>query len=281
MNILPDKVGQALSPANVRSRPHPQGGYSLPSNGRARGSQAVDCCFQMKLSRRSVLAGCASLLSGAPAPADSQQQRIEVLLRRLTLEEKVRLCHGNVTSDKVELFKAGGVPRLGIGQIRMLDGRQGIRPMDDKTRTTSLPCTLSLSCTWDTETAAAFGRLLAEELLAMDQHVLLAPCMNLMRSPLGGRNFENLGEDPYLAGRVAAAYIQGAQQSGIWKLGSAAGAAPKRRSCWAMVRNGSGTSPHYTSPAQFRLSIFFTPANTCGAWRANCIQTKRPSSDAG
>ncbi len=133
--------------------------------------------------------------------------RIEDILRRLTLEEKIGLCYGS--------FEAGGVPRLGIQPIKMLDGRQGIRPIDKTTRTTSLPCTLSLSCTWDTEAAAAFSGLLAEELLALGQNVLLAPCMNLARSPLGGRNFENLGEDPFLAGSMAAAYIQGVQRLGI------------------------------------------------------------------
>ncbi len=163
--------------------------------------------------RRFLAAGtAASVAKVAAAPA---ADRIEDILRQLTLEEKIRLCHGNVTKDPIELFKAGGVPRLGIGQINMLDGRQGIRPTDKKTQTTSLPCTLSLSCTWDPETASAFSRLLAEELLAMGQHVLLAPCMNLARSPLGGRNFENLGEDPFLAGAMAAAYIKGAQQAGV------------------------------------------------------------------
>lgn len=164
----------------------------------------------MTLSRRGFLSACA-----AAGLTKADERRIDSLLRQLTLEEKIRLCHGNVTKDQIELFHAGGVPRLGIGQIKMLDGRQGIRPMDKKTLTTSLPCTLSLSCTWDRDAAIAFGRLLAEELLALDQHILLGPCMNLARSPLGGRNFENLGEDPFLAGTMAAAYIQGAQQLGI------------------------------------------------------------------
>lgn len=138
-----------------------------------------------------------------PAP----NRRIEDILRSLTLEEKIGLCYGS--------FEAGGVPRLGIQPIKMLDGRQGIRPMDKTTQTTSLPCTLSLSCTWDTEAAAAFSGLLAEELLALGQNVLLAPCMNLARSPWGGRNFENLGEDPFLAGSISAAYIQGVQRLGV------------------------------------------------------------------
>jgi beta-glucosidase len=163
------------------------------------------------LTRREVL--CAAAL--APAPRVPVEKRVQDLLGQLTLEEKARLCHGNVTSDKVELFHAGGVPRLGMGQIRTLDGRQGIRPLDGSARNTSLPCTLSLSCTWDPETAAAFSGVLGRELLAMDQHILLAPCMNLMRSPPGGRNFENPGEDPFLAGRMAAACIDGVQRMGV------------------------------------------------------------------
>jgi hypothetical protein len=82
----------------------------------------------------------------------------------------------------------------------MLDGRQGLRPTGDKkgTRTTSLPCALALSCTWHQAAARAFGRVLAEEMLALNQHVLLAAMLNLVRSPLGGRNFEDFGEDPVL-----------------------------------------------------------------------------------
>ena len=137
------------------------------------------------------------------------EERVTDLLPRLTLEEKVDLCHG--------AFLSGGVPRLGIGQLAMLDGRQGLRPVADKkgTRTTSLPCALALSCTWDEAAAREFGRVLAEEMLALDQHVLLAPMLNLVRSPLGGRNFENFGEDPYLVGRIGSAYIQGVQELGV------------------------------------------------------------------
>ena len=146
------------------------------------------------------------LYSNAQVPVE---QRVEDLLGRLTLEEKVTLCHGGYGYS-------GGIPRLGIGRIGMLDGRQGVRPVDMKgTRTTSLPCVLALSCTWDEAAARAFGRVLAEEMLALKQHVLLAPMLNLVRSPLGGRNFENFGEDPWLAGRMGAAYIQGVQELGV------------------------------------------------------------------
>ena len=133
------------------------------------------------------------------------EERVTDLLGRLTLEEKVFLCHGN--------FISGGVPRLKIDPLLMLDGRQGVRKKG--TPTTLMPCVLSLSCTWDPKAAEDFGRVLAEEMLAFDRHVLLAPMLNLVRSPLGGRNFENFGEDPYLAGVMGSAYIQGVQKQQV------------------------------------------------------------------
>ena len=141
----------------------------------------------------------------APAVATSAKD----VFPQLTLEEKVALCHGNFTS--------GGIPRLGIGPLLMLDGRQGLRPVDDDrgTKTTLLPCALALACTWDESAAEEFSGVLAEEMLAMKRHVLLAPMLNLVRSPLAGRNFENFGEDPLLLSRIGSAYIRGAQQKGV------------------------------------------------------------------
>ncbi len=157
------------------------------------------------------LAHSMSLLA-AEAPVNSPaalEARVTALLSQLTLEEKTELCHG--------AFISGGVPRLGIGKLAMLDGRQGLRPVAEKkgTRTTSLPCVLTLACTWDEAAVSDFGRVLAEEMLGLDQHVLLAPMLNLIRSPLGGRNFENFSEDPYLVGRLGAAYIRGVQSLGV------------------------------------------------------------------
>lgn len=146
------------------------------------------------------------LFRNARAPLED---RVGDLLARLTLEEKAALCHGGFTS--------GGVPRLGIGTLEMLDGRQGLRPVREQkgTRTTLLPCALALSCSWDEAAARDFGRVLAREMLALNRHVLLAPMLNLVRSPLAGRNFENFGEDPLLVGRIGAAYIQGVQELGV------------------------------------------------------------------
>lgn len=146
-----------------------------------------------------------SLAAAADSKLDAQ---VEEILGKLTIAEKAGLCSGG--------FLSGGVPRLGIGQLAMLDGRQGVRPMDKNgTHTTLLPCALALSCTWDEAAAMEFSGVLAEEMLALRQNVLLAPMINLVRSPLGGRNFENFGEDPLLAGRVAAAYVRGAQSKNV------------------------------------------------------------------
>jgi beta-glucosidase len=144
------------------------------------------------------------------------ETRVDDLLKRLTLEEKAFICHGTVTTNTAQRFTGGGIARLNIGALNMLDGRQGVRPViPGSPFTTALPATLSLSCMWNTDAAADYSQLIAQEMLYFDQHVLLAPCMNLMRSPLGGRNFENLGEDPYLAGKIAAANARGTQSIGV------------------------------------------------------------------
>ncbi len=162
------------------------------------------------------------------------ETRVEDLLKRLTLEEKIRLLHGNVTDNSADRFYAAGVERLNIPPIAMLDGRQGVRTFDG-TLTTALPSTLSLSCTWDENAARTFGGLLAEEILAVNRNLLLAPMINLVRTPLNGRNFENLGEDPYMAGRMAVAYIQGVQDKYV---GACA--------C-LLVANDYESGRHYTS----------------------------------
>lgn len=152
----------------------------------------------------------AVLLAGSLAHGQaSVKQRVEDLLGKLTLEEKANLCHGS--------FLSGGVPRLGIPQLAMLDGRQGVRPLGEHKdkKTTLLPCALALACTWDEQAAEEFGSVLACEMLALGQHVLLAPMINLIRSPLGGRNFENFSEDPFLAGKIAAAYVRGVQRQKV------------------------------------------------------------------
>ena len=138
------------------------------------------------------------------------ERRIDDLLARLTLDEKAFLCHGNHTNVPGERFFGGGVERLGIPPIRFLDGRVGLRTFDGSART-ALPSTLSLSCTWDRDASYDYARVLAEEMLASGQQVLFAPSPCVMRDPRGGRNFEYLGEDPFLCGAIAVGYVKALQ----------------------------------------------------------------------
>ncbi|MEI8292307.1 MAG: glycoside hydrolase family 3 N-terminal domain-containing protein, partial [Verrucomicrobiota bacterium] len=137
-------------------------------------------------------------------PQTPLEQRVEDLLGRLTLEEKIGLLHGS--------FEVGGIQRLNIPPLSQSDGPVGVR---NPTATTALPCTLSLSCTWDVNAAQAYGRLLGEEMLALHKNVLFGPGIDLMRDPCGGRNFEYMGEDPLLTGSLSVSYILGVQTNGV------------------------------------------------------------------
>ncbi|KAA5824787.1 hypothetical protein FPF71_08890 [Algibacter amylolyticus] len=140
---------------------------------------------------------------------------INNIINQLTLEEKVSLVHGFI-SDSIPLrFESGGIPRLNIPTIKMLDGPVGLRDFDENQATTSLPSTLALSCTWDTEAVRKYANVLANEMVSLDKQVLFGPGVNLMRSPLGGRNFEYMGEDPYLTGTLANVYIDELQKHNI------------------------------------------------------------------
>ena len=165
----------------------------------------------------------ASIISAAEGAASASafrdaalpvEQRAEDLLGRLSLEEKVFLCHGNDGKKPEERFVSGGVARLGIPPIRFLDGRVGVRTFDKSPRT-ALPCTLSLSCAWDLEAARDYARVLAGEMQASGAQVLFAPGLNLMRDSRGGRNFEYLGEDPFLCGIIGTEYIKELQSRRI------------------------------------------------------------------
>ena len=138
------------------------------------------------------------------APQEEMEIKIENLLKQLSLEEKIKLCHG------CDSMSAGDIPRLGIGRATMADGPQGVRLEDGRT-TTALPCGIALACSFDVELAEKYGALIAQECLANDIQVSLGPGFNLMRTPLNGRNFEYFGEDPVLAGEIAAGYIRGCQ----------------------------------------------------------------------
>ncbi len=147
----------------------------------------------------------AALALAALATADFEP-RIEQLLARLTLEEKVHLLSGD-TSD----FNAQGLPRLGIPSIPMGDGPAGIRIG----RSTAFPAPIALAATWDVALATRFGDALAAETLAKGRTCILGPCVGIHRFPLNGRNFESFGEDPWLTSRLGVAVIRGVQARGV------------------------------------------------------------------
>ena len=142
---------------------------------------------------------------------------IEAILKQLTLEEKAALVQGwsNWTTR--------AVPRLGIPSIFLSDGPHGLRKQEAKTDhlgindsipATCYPTAATMACSWDPELGQELGTALGREAAAHDINVVLGPGLNMKRSPLCGRNFEYFSEDPYLAGKMAAAYIRGIQSQG-------------------------------------------------------------------
>lgn len=175
---------------------------------------------------RAALLACASLalmaygLGAADIPryldpALPVEARIDDLMGRLTLDEKIAFVHGN------GLFRSGGVPRLGVPALWMDDGPQGIRAETSLTSwaptgqtddyATALPPGCALSATWNTDLAQACGRVIGEEACMRAKNVLLGPGMNIVRTPLCGRNYDYFGEDPWLSGRIAVGYVRGLQ----------------------------------------------------------------------
>ena len=135
------------------------------------------------------------------------EERVDDLFSRLTPKEKAALIHG------CGLMSYGDIPRIGLPEIKMTDGPQGIRR--DSNCATAFPCGLAMAATWDPAMVAEAGAAMGDECRALDRRVYLAPGLDIMRTPLGGRNFEYMGEDPFLAGKIAAAYIRGVQSQGV------------------------------------------------------------------
>ncbi|KAI1080816.1 glycoside hydrolase [Whalleya microplaca] len=136
---------------------------------------------------------------------------IDGLLSALTLEEKCMLLAGK------NMWETLNVDRLGIPSLKMTDGPAGVRgaTWTDGTHTTMIPCGISLAATFDPALIERVGGVLGAEARSKNANVLLAPTMNISRSPLGGRNFENFGEDPYLTGVMATSYVKGVQSQGV------------------------------------------------------------------
>ena len=139
---------------------------------------------------------------------------IKKLINELTLDEKAALCAG------LDSWHTVPVPRLDIPSIMMTDGPHGVRKeiedgADLLTKQSSpaicYPTAAALACSWDTELLSKLGEALGDECLATDISILLGPGINIKRSPLCGRNFEYFSEDPVLAGKLSAGFINLAQ----------------------------------------------------------------------
>ena len=136
--------------------------------------------------------------------------RVEALLSELTLDEKARLTAG------IDMWHGSGVERLGIRGLKVSDGPNGARgAFWVGTTSACLPCGTALGATWNPELVQRVGVLVGEETQTKGADLLLAPTINIHRSPLAGRNFECPSEDPYLTARYAVAYITGVQSTGV------------------------------------------------------------------
>jgi beta-glucosidase len=136
--------------------------------------------------------------------------RIDDLVSQMTLEEKISMLAG------ADLWHSVAVPRLGVPQFKVSDGPNGARgafgSMGPKSVAT--PVGIALGATWNPDLVQKVGNVLADELEEKGAHILLAPTVNIHRTPIAGRNFECYSEDPFLSGMIASAYIKGIQEKG-------------------------------------------------------------------
>jgi len=149
----------------------------------------------------------------------SMDQKIENIVKQLSLKEKLDMCHAQ------SKFSSKGVPRLGIPEIWMSDGPHGVRAeiaWDDWSHAnwtndscTAFPALTCLAATFNPELAYKYGKAIGEEARYRKKDILLGPGVNIYRTPLNGRNFEYMGEDPYLASKMVVPYIHGVQENGV------------------------------------------------------------------
>ena len=147
------------------------------------------------------------------------EARVKDALSRMTLEEKIALCHAQ------SKFSSAGVPRLGIPELWMSDGPHGVRAEINwndwgyanwtNDSITAFPALTCLAATWNPDMSAKYGKAIGEEARYREKDVLLGPGVNIYRTPMNGRNFEYMGEDPYLASVMCVPYIQELQKNGV------------------------------------------------------------------
>lgn len=147
------------------------------------------------------------------------EDRVNDAFSRMTLEEKVAVCHAEGK------FASTGVPRLGIPDLWWSDGPHGVRMEinwndwghagNTNDSITAFPALTALAATWNPELSGKYGNALGEEAVYRGKDVMLGPGVNIYRTPLNGRNFEYMGEDPYLAGEMVVPYIRDMQKNGV------------------------------------------------------------------
>jgi len=148
-------------------------------------------------------------VSFAAAGAQADEAKVDALLGRMTLEEKIQMLHGTLRRGFIGYVPA--IPRLGIPELTLTDGPAGVRHGPG----TMFPAPVALAATWDRSLARDFGAALGAETKAKGQNILLGPMVNIVRVPEGGRNFETFGEDPYLTAQICTAEIRGIQSQGV------------------------------------------------------------------
>jgi len=147
------------------------------------------------------------------------EERVKDALSRMTTHEKIQILHGQ------SKFTSPGVPRLGIRELHFSDGPHGVRAEVDwnswgtakwtNDSVVAFPALSCLAASWNRDLARVYGNAVSEEFAFRDKDVLLGPGTSIVRVPLNGRNFEYMGEDPYLSGEMAVPYIQAAQSNGV------------------------------------------------------------------
>ena len=148
-----------------------------------------------------------------------KKEQLEELLSQLTTDEKLGMIHGN------ELFATKGVERLGIPPFITSDGPRGVRKDFNPDNwneigqsydyVSYLPCNTALTATWNRELAHQTGQVLGKEARGRGKDMILAPGINIMRTPLCGRSFEYMGEDPYLTSEMAVPLVQGIEENDV------------------------------------------------------------------
>jgi beta-glucosidase len=198
----------------------------------------------------------------------STEQRVQELLDQLTLREKVSLLSGRDSWNTVP------IERLGIPSLTMTDGPHGVRanrtpPERTQGTATSFPTGVSMASSWDVALIERVGVALAKETRALDCDILLGPCVNIVRTPLAGRNFESYSEDPYLAGRIGVAWVKGLQSRNV-------GASLKHYACnnQEVERMRGSTEIDERTLREIYLPHFETVVKEVDPWTVMCAYNR-------